>query len=470
MTFPYYPRLHRKDSYWEGKRSKFAIAVTMAFVLLQVLFLGNLSYIFGIAYHDSTRYHHLDVLVVNFDDGALSNAVDLAYQELQADNFPNLITKSPTQYPTPSDVRRAVCKGNYWGAIYSHSGASERLAAALEGGSAAEDYNSSNVATYIWNEARYPTIQESALVASFQTLFGAAASVYQDTNGTSALQSIQAANSSAAALRAFLDPITANSENIQPTSQGPRVFYNTLSIVMPIIQQFFFLMALNGIATSFQFYSRLSMKDNGIIRATLAYTYTLIAAICTTGYIWAFREDWNVNGVQFVLTTLMYWLYMHISFAVLDIATVVIPMSFLPFFVLTWAITNVGSAVLPFELAPGFYKWSYALPAHEFYQVVVQIWSGGCNNQLYRAVPILFAWEVAGLIGAIYANHHRCNKMARLFAQQEELKATESRVSQSEKRLLDQELGSIINQRANPSLGPRYPQPFINRLTRTGTI
>jgi hypothetical protein len=49
-------------------------------------------------------------------------------------------------------------------------------------------------------------------------------------------------------LKFFLDPIQATEINLQPTNHGDRVFYNTISMVMPILQQFFFIMALNGIS------------------------------------------------------------------------------------------------------------------------------------------------------------------------------------------------------------------------------
>jgi hypothetical protein len=40
----------------------------------------------------------------------------------------------------------------------------------------------------------------------------------------------------------------------------------------------------------------------------------------------------------------------------------------------------------------------YALPAHSIFNVLVDIWSRGCNPQLYYALPVLFVYEVVGLI------------------------------------------------------------------------
>jgi hypothetical protein len=49
------------------------------------------------------------------------------------------------------------------------------------------------------------------------------------------------------------------------------------------------------------------------------------------------------------------------------------------------------------------------LPAHEVYQVLVDIWSGGCNPQLHYALPILFALEISGLCFGALGVHRRAH-------------------------------------------------------------
>lgn len=45
-----------------------------------------------------------------------------------------------------------------------------------------------------------------------------------------------------------------------------------------------------------------------------------------------------------------------------------------------------------------FYRWGYALPAQSAFQVLIDIWYGGRNPQLDTALPVLFAYELAGII------------------------------------------------------------------------
>ena len=230
-----------------------------------------------------------------------------------------------------------------------------------------------------------------------QTLIGAAGSIYNSLNGTSAAKVLNTNDLNAT--MALLNPISASSINIMPTPQGTKALYNTVTLVLPIIQQFFFLMALNGISNSFGIYGYLSSLHVGLIRMIVSISYTFLAALTLAGYIWAFREDWGVTSAQFVLTWMAMWLYMHVNFLVLDAATAFVPLSFLTFFVLPWAIINVTSTIFPFELSPDFYKLGYALPGHQVVSILFQVWSGGCNNQLSRALPVLFAWEIFGWIG-----------------------------------------------------------------------
>ena len=40
----------------------------------------------------------------------------------------------------------------------------------------------------------------------------------------------------------------------------------------------------------------------------------------------------------------------------------------------------------------------------------MQIWSGGCNNRLYQALPIMFSWWIIGVPTSVFAMYYRCRK------------------------------------------------------------
>ncbi|THY11183.1 hypothetical protein D6D01_09014 [Aureobasidium pullulans] len=399
-------RIGHRDPFWNGRKKPFMIAAIASFMLLQILFLVNMSYLFGSLFKSEHRVHNLNILTVDYDGGVVGKSLQGAITQLKADTFPTFDIESSSKYPEVEDIVQAVRRGDHWAAVFSHAGASERLAAALEGGDAAATYDPTNTITYVWNQIRYPAVEDATIKSSMSQLVAVARIAYNHMNGTGALQTLN--KNDPAALQAFLNPIQGGDINIMPTTQGTRVLYNTVAMVMPIIMQFFFLMAINGVSAEFNLYSHLPMLNNGIIRLVLSLSYTFVGSLCWAGYIWAFREDWSVGAGQFFCTWVIVWLFMHINFAVIDVATGFIPMKFLPFFVLTWVILNVTSTIWPFELAPGFYRWGYALPAHEVWQVLIQIWSGGAVDRLYQALPILFTWEIVFLPLAVIALNHRC--------------------------------------------------------------
>jgi len=76
---------------------------------------------------------------------------------------------------------------------------------------------------------------------------------------------------------------------------------------------------------------------------------------------------------------------------------------------ITWVIFNVTAILLPFELSPGFFRWGYAMPAHEVYLTLIDIWSSGCNPHLSYALPTLFSLEVVGWLLSGIGVYRRCH-------------------------------------------------------------
>lgn len=410
----------RSKSFFSKLPKEFIIGVMASFVMLQLVFLGNMSYICGVVFREGHRYVGMKMLAVDYDGGAIGGSISAAYETLKGDSFPAIEFRSASEYSSPEDIRDAVCRGSYWGAIYTHSGATDRLEAALSGGSAAETYNSSDAVSYIYNSARYSVFVDSTVVAKTQVLMGVARSMFGAINGTSAVASLNATDPTAIA--AFYSPFDGTAEPIARTEQGPRVFYSTISIVFPILMQFFLIMALNGMAGSMMIPQRLTGRQYYLLRFTIQKMYGFVGSMATAGYIWAFKEDWDVTYGQWALTWMAFWLYMDINYNLIDsLLNILIPMQYASFFMITWVIMNVGSTVIPFSLAPGFYRWGYALPGHETYTVLYNIWGNGCGGNLGIALGVLFIWWVPASIGSYFACNYHCRKASQQAASVEQL-------------------------------------------------
>lgn len=390
-------------------RRKFIAATTAISVVICLLFLLNLLYFYGSVTHQTTRYQAIECLMVDYDGGVIGNSMLQAYKQLQGPSFPTFDVPNVSQYPTPDTIIQAVRDRQYWGAIYSNTGSSQRLASALTGGAAARSYDASNALTYVWNEIRYPAVEDSIVQSSLMKLVSATQVAYDHINGSQALASLPRGD--VAAAQVLFSPIAASDINVQPTPQASKVFYNTVSMAMPIIQQFFFILALNGISTRLGVYERFPATVSGVLRLIVSFIYTIFSSLVMTGYMWAFREDWNVSSNQFGLTFLLLWFLMHIYFCLVDFAVAFLPPPAMPFVILTVIYLDITSTTTPFELSPGFFRLGYALPAFEAYSVLIDIWSG-TTAQLYIALPILFAWWIVGLAVAFIGHRRRISLVA----------------------------------------------------------
>lgn len=400
------PSIH--DPAVRPRRLALLKAATINLLLLQFLFLGLFCYLFGSLFQQTGHVHNFNVLFVDYDGGAIGDAVRSAYSQMASPGFPTLVERPALLYPDPSSIDGAVCDIDYWAALYVTPNASNLLSAAVTGGSAAASYNKSDVMTMVWNEARYPTVADSAISDNLKALVEAARVAYTQTDGKQIIQTLNTSDS--AAMAAFWNPWVLSSVNLQPTTQGSRLIYNTLVIILILIQEFFFLGYVNGLYQQFQLYTSLHPHRIAIVRQIISGAYTFIGSLCTTGAIWAFRHGWHVGGSQFVITWMALWLFAHLNFLALDVFTIWLPPPYVPMALISWIVSNVTSILLPFELSPAFYRVGYALPAHSIFNVLIDIWSRGCNPQLYYALPVLFVYEIVGLtlstIGVYRRSHY----------------------------------------------------------------
>ncbi|KAJ5342074.1 hypothetical protein N7541_011198 [Penicillium brevicompactum] len=363
-------------------------AVAGSFVLVQLLFLANMSYLYGSAFNDGQRMQALKMLFVDYDGDIVGESVKDAYLQLASPGFPTVIERS------------AIIGG----AIFANHNASLRLSTALASPEAAQTYQSTEALTYVWNGARYPSYAQ-VISSSAQVLVQGARGAYNAINGTSAMSAVNTTETSIA--QVLFNPISASSIDIKPTNQGGRFYYSTVTMVMVILPQFFFIMALNGISAETNIFGTVTPKINIALRLALSVGFTFIASLCMSGYIHAFQEDWQTTSGQFALTWMALWLVMHLHFCLIDSVTAVLPIKFMPFFILTWVIVNVTSTLSPFELSPGFYRIGYAIPAYELYQVLLDIWTHSCNPTLYRSLPILFSWWLVAFVAFLAATRKR---------------------------------------------------------------
>ncbi len=181
-------------------------------------------------------------------------------------------------------------------------------------------------------EVRYSSVIDAAVATGLQTLSAAARVAYSTANGTGQVQSV----SNSEALAVFADPWQLQSLNIKPTTQGSRAIYNTIVIILILIQEFFYLGTINGLSVSFSIFLKLHPSRIIVVRNLNSLSYTLVGSLCTSGAIWAFRSGWDVGGGQFMLTWIALWLFAHLNFLTLDTFTSWLPAPYVPMALIAW--------------------------------------------------------------------------------------------------------------------------------------
>jgi hypothetical protein len=415
--FEFYPkaferRVHGQDPSIVPTRRKLLKLSLINFIILQALFLCLFAYIYGSLYQETKLVDSLNVIFVDYDGGLIGTAIRNAYSGLRGSGFPNLIEQTPQQYADQTALYNAICQADFWGAIFVSAGASTKYDRVLTSGVTPSSYNRSDVLTYIWDEARYSTVADSAIAQSLMVLSDAAKGALLPLASAALAKNNTPINlnwGDQSAVAVISQPWQLQSINIKPTTQGSRLIYNTLFIVLLLIQDFFYLGTMNGLYAQFNMYARLFPRRIIIYRLIVSGMYTFVGSLCAVSMIHTFRAGWQVNGHQFVEAWMLVWLFAHINFLTLDVFTVWLPPPYIPMALITWVVFNVTSVLLPFELSNSFYRLGYVFPAHAAFAGLIDIWSGGCYPRLKYALPVLFVLWLSSFLLSSLGVYRRCH-------------------------------------------------------------
>lgn len=73
---------------WRADQKTFSVDVMSAFLVLQLLFLGLTSLLYGSQHNDENRVHALNVLPVDYVGGVTGQSMLDAYDSLKSPSFP----------------------------------------------------------------------------------------------------------------------------------------------------------------------------------------------------------------------------------------------------------------------------------------------------------------------------------------------------------------------------------------------
>lgn len=390
-------------------------ALVPAALMLMAVFWINAAHLFGIFHHQGAYTYRAKVALADFDGGDFGEALRLSAAVNNGSyGYPTYINANTTA-SSMDTFRRDVFKGIYWAAIIVRPGATDRFRDAVNG--TAADYDASDVYSYYLLDARYYTLYASSILSTTVTTASTATGIFSAQFVAPLLANSEFANTTAA-LSALAGPALA--VEMPASSQlfadmDDKAFINTVGAVLPILMQFFFIMALNGICNSMHLYAGYSLRTHKLARLFWSTFWPLLASLCVTGWTFALRGTYQMDAKMFFAFWAVTWVFCMINFDVLDVVTGFIPMAFVPFFALTWIIFNVAASLGPAEILHHWYRINYFFPSLHWYRTLITILTQGGYNKLHYTLPVLAAWLVLMRCISPLATRSRVRKAQGVF-------------------------------------------------------
>jgi hypothetical protein len=390
-------------------------ALIPAAVMIMAVFWINSSHIYGLFHHQGAYVKRAHVALADFDGGDFGEALRTAAMLNNGSyGHPTYLNIDSTT-SSPEQIRHDVFKGKYWAAIVVQPGASARFEEAVSG--SASSYNASNVYTYYLMPARYYTLYAAGIQSTVITTASTAAGVYSGRYIAPRIARGRFGNTTVAAIALAVpaQAVSANATSQSFADMDDKAFVNTLGAVFPVLMQFFFIMAWNGICNGMHLYAAYDLRTHILARFFCGLIWPFFSSLCSAGWTFAFRGSYNMTTRMFFAYWAVTWVYSMISFDLLDLITGFVPMAFVPFFLLTWIVFSVGAALGAPTILNNWYRINYFFPSLHWYQTFITIISEGGVNRLYYTLPILAAWCVLLKILSPLATKHRVNKAKQVF-------------------------------------------------------
>ncbi|KAF3004834.1 hypothetical protein E8E13_004334 [Curvularia kusanoi] len=390
-------------------------ALIPAALLVMAVFWIDASHLYGIFHHQGAYVPRARIALADFDRGDFGKALrDSAATSNGTYGNPTYVNVD-TARSSPEQIRHEVFKGTYWAAIVVEAGATARFEDAVNG--SAQAYDPSAVYTYYVLDARYFTFYASDVLSPLATTASAASGYFSTEFITPIIARGEHANTTAA-LSALASPARAVEMPAAAqlfSSLDDKAFINTIGTVFPILMQFFFIMAWNGVCNGMHLYAAYDLRTHILARLAWSTVWPIFTSLCSTGWTFAFRGSYHIDAKMFFAFWALTWVFSMINFDVLDVITGFIPMAFVPFLLLTWIIFNVAASLGPPEILNHWYRISFFFPSLHYYRTFITIITQGACNNLHYTLPVLAVWLVLMKCISPLATRNRVKKAQEVF-------------------------------------------------------
>ncbi|KAK0438218.1 hypothetical protein EV421DRAFT_1714431 [Armillaria borealis] len=343
--------------------------------------------------------HKLPGWVVDFDGNTIGSTVTNALlSDTAATSRVSWKQMPASDFSGPDEVGHWIVEQKAWVAVVIHANATSTLTSAAS--MIDSSYNGTQALTVYVVEARnenaYRSLLRPYLMTTMATISQGFAQTFAAQLATSSSSSIASILQSAPQI--ITQPLSYAIDNLRPFDVPVASAITFVGLIYLLVLCYF--IVLIGFAARMTSGVEMKLTTKSLIKVRLVSTFALyfVISLFYSTVSRAFQVDFDrkFGSAGFVI----FWMVNFVGMLSVGLAqeamiTLLTP-KYMPFFMITWIITNVAVCFMPIEVLPHIYRYGYAFP---FYNVsgAVRTILFGTKNQLGLHFGVLIAWMVISL-------------------------------------------------------------------------
>ncbi|KAJ7613506.1 hypothetical protein FB45DRAFT_981788 [Roridomyces roridus] len=340
----------------------------------------------------TTPTHTLPGWIVDFDGGFVGRDVSQAMNAIAPEHGGVRWEVVPaSQFPGGlAQFEHAITSEKTWYGLSINSGASANLTAAIQSTDGA--YDGSTALTFLGSQARNENIYPIHLgIITSQLEIVCQSLALQVAKNVSALASAGQLLSSAPQI--VTRPVGYTIANLRPFDAPVASAVTFVGLIYLLILSFFIVIGATTARQISGLENKLRLSSLIKLRLTTAFIGYLWISLCYTLLSRAFQLpfDRQFGRAGFVVFWMLNYTGMLACGLAIDAIITLITIRFIPFFLITWIITNVSVCVWPIEVMPHVFKYGYAWPFYNI-QRALRCIVFRTKNEVGMNFGIVIAW------------------------------------------------------------------------------
>ncbi|KAF5094643.1 hypothetical protein D0Z00_003451 [Geotrichum galactomycetum] len=382
-----------------GLHWKIFIKSIFTLLYMAALILGILSIFWGSMFNRSDRVSHLNIWVMNYDNGAIGQSLVNITEGLAAASPKNLgyQTVTPEQYAKPiSDIETDINNEVAWGALVIQPNASTRLQNAIANNIS---YIPNDVVTFYFSEGRQNNIIDELILPAISRLNDSWSTTFKSdllANLTSTLNQTQIGAIVATNPNIITNPVSIALVNTSPVVGDVSAAILSIGLIFLIIVSFFQIanfaqiqLIMLGKIPFIQY-----MLYRPFINMITIFMLSLAFSLVSLAFQQDFTQTFGHRGfmIYWMINFMAMWALGGASENIAGVIIAIHPPA-IGFWLIFWVVMNSSTGIYPLELSPGIYHVGRALPIYNA-QMAIRTVLYGTRNRLGLNFGVFTAWIV----------------------------------------------------------------------------